>query len=1548
MKKINIISTTIFLMTILLNTLSITGQSTASYTSVRNTGVSYTSISLTGSSFASWRNTTSNTQDDNRSDFTDIGFDFWYNGVRYTQFSISTNGYLDFSSSTSNGNSSGAFGYVNSAFTTNGASTNPAIAAFYDDLTAQGGTGALGNSMKYALSGAAPNRTLTIEWINMAVFGNTLPDLNFQVQLVETTGVIFVTYSTMTSGGFTFSYSMGLNGQTISAPPTAAQLKALQVGNTNTFSNTAVNTLTLLPTANSQYVFTPPVPTTAAGSLTLSAITQTGMTVSWPNWASNEVGYVIYNSTDNTTFNFNSQAAANATTSAISGLSPGTTYYWKVYAVTEGCLSAALTGSASTLAAGTKTSAATGSWSTAATWTPSGVPTSANNVVIADGHTVTVDVNAFCNNLTIGQGTSGVLLIGNNATARTMSVSGSCTVSAGAAIRTNTASAATHSLILLDQVVNNGTINLAAGASNLCNVTFSKNGNQTISGSGSTTTFNRITLNMGTSVSNILDIQTSSFVAPSNFLTLTNGTFKLSTTGASNITTFSVATTIPLKGSIWLNSAPSTINVTSNITLAGNITISNGIFNNGLLTDVDLISNGGSIAISNGTLNIAGKYYSSSINNISNFTISGGKVIVPSVSSTNTTIAPFQINGAGSIFNMSAGTLIIPREGGTGAQDLGFINTGTSGGSVTGGTLQIGSSASPVSQTIQINSSYSVGTLLISSANVNASVVTNSLSVIGDVTISSGTLSAGSQTLSLGGNWSNSGSFTQGTSSVLFNGTGAQTILKTGGETFNNISFSNAGAKTLLSAITCKDFLINTSSNLDVTASNFSIAVSGNLTNNGTFNTRSGTILLNGTTTQTVGGTTATDFYDLTLDNTSGAGLSSAQRLINTLTLTNGAFNTNGNAFTMVSTSTNTARVAQIAATASIAGNVTVQRYAPSGKTGWALIGTPISSALTFQDWDDNIGISCASCPDGSAGGFTSIYSYDETAAGVQNSAASYVAISAITDPITPNKGYWVYLGTGSGTTTAITIDVAGTLRQQAQAIPLTMTAVNTPTNDGWNLIHNPYPSPISWSSIYAAGTNSVNLDNAIYAYNADVSGGIVSYVNSVSSPSVEAGGIGDVIPMCQGFFVHTTATKTLNITEANKIAGNPTFLKTNNTTAATPLIRLYLDGPSNRRDETVIYSQAGATNNFDPLYDALKLSGQNPKAPSISLDNGINFFSINGVDISASNFSMPLKTTTGYNGTYTISLANFNSFPLGACFTLLDRYNNTTTDLTKSNYVFTLLDTTKKSRFILTITSNSLNITSTLSQPSCYSSITGEIIAKGTSVGPWDYQWKDNNGVILKSSINKTTEDTLKNLIGGNYSLEVHTVGLCDNNTTQFTINTVDLSVAQFTCVDTTYYSNGGLVVFTNNSTNAISSTWDFGDSNGTSNTTNPTYNYPSKGTYTVSLITQSSSGCLDTTIKKVVVINDAVNFQIINNTKGLILKTLSDNEFIISGDYTDSDKIQLSIIDIQGRNIMDLGLLNSKNLRIPIDLSNLKVGLYYLEVSDGKSKVLFKLPVR
>lgn len=1528
--------------------------SIANYANVRNTGVGYASINAFGNAFNSWRNTTSFTQDDNRSDFTDIGFDFWYNGDRYTQFCVSTNGFIDFSNSTDDGGPvADDFGYNNAAFTAaniNNA-TRPAIAPFYDDLTAQGGTDPLGNSIKYYLSGSAPNRTLTIEWINMAVYLNTTPSLNFQVKLVETTGRIIVHYGTMNSGTQIFSYGMGLNGPTMNATPTAAQLKMLQTVNTNVLNNTVQNNLSGMPAANSQYIFTPPVPTPTAGTLTFSGVSQSSMTLNWTNWASNEVGYVIYNSTDGTNFNFVTQTAMNATSTSVTGLLPGTTYYWRLYAVTEGCLSSPLNGTQATSSGGNKVSNASGNWTVATIWTPNGVPTAGDNVTISNGHMVSiVGANAVCNNLTVGGGTAATLQFSGNAS-RTLTVNNNLTINTSARFQVPTNSNATHALAINGNISNNNIINFASDGNSLCNVVLSKNGNQTLSGTGTTNAFNLIALNLGSNANNTFEVSTPNFTAPTNFLTLSNGTFKLSTANAVNITPFTGAVTLPQTTGIWVNSANATLNTGAGVTLSGRITVSNGTLNIGNAANEDLLSSGGSINVSGGALNIAGKFYSTGINNLSYFSISGGTVTVPAFGSTSTTDAPFQMAGVGSQFTMSGGLIVIPREGGSGAQDLGYINTGSILNTVTGGTLQIGNSATPAGQTMNINSSAPVGNIVVGSSNATARLNTNSLSLINRVIISSGTLNANNLGISLGGNWQNNGgTFTPGTGTVTFNGSSAQSIFKSGGETFNHLSFSGSGVKTFSSAVSALgNVSIAGGSSVDVSTSNHQLSLRGNFINSGTFNARSGLVFLNGTTAQTIGGSSTTNFFDLTLNNNAGATLTNSENLISTLTLNNGNFNANG-LLTMVSTATATARIAQITGSGNITGNVIVQRFAPGGTTGWALIGTPISTGLTLNDWDDDIYISCATCPDGDAGGFISIYTYDETPPGLYDDWASYIPMNTINDPIVPGKGYWVYLGDGQFTTNNIIIDVTGNVRKFNYTIPLNYTNHGSPSDDGWNLIHNPYPSPISWAALKGATSN---IDDAIYVYNADLnggSGGFASYVNGVSSPAVGAGGIGNTIPMFQGFYVHSTGATGLNAQESNKVAGNPTFLKTSASASSNPLLRINLHGANGFTDETVLYTQPGASDGFDVDYDSYKMRGQDPYAPIIALQKTVNDFQINGVAPISGNFSIPLKTVTGYPGTYTISISNFSTFPTGACINLFDKYNSTTTNLKTSNYVFTLSDTTQAPRFNLNITINPLAINANVTQPDCSAPNDGQITAIGNSSGPWNYYWTNASGTLIKTSLNKSSADTLKTTSGGKYNLEVNTVGACDNNTSSFNINTIVAPTSQFYCVDTVYLNSGGFVQFSNASVNAIQYQWDFGDNAGFSMLPSPAYNYTATGIYTVSLICTSTSGCSDVSHKLVTVLNTDIGIASTGggNPHGLLLKTIGNNEFLLEQEIPEALEHTYKIYDELGKLIIDLGGITSKTVSLPINLKSYKPGVYFLTITSESGQITLKLPVR
>ncbi len=829
--------------------LKLQSQSCANYTVTRTTGITYTTISGAGANSFVWRSLTGGaTYDDNRSIFTPIGFDFWYLGIRYTTFCASTNGFIDFSTSTNVGTAGGAYGPANgNEFSVGGTGgTMLALAPIYDDLWPSGqGVSPLATSYIYNTSGTAPNRVLTVEWIGMekwkaAPYWATPPSLNFQVKIYETSGRIEFVYGTMTQGSATFDYACGINNfWTPAAAPTASQLSSQQTANTTTFNNTPQNALNTVPASSTMIQFTPPAPSAAPSALSFSNVAKTSMDLFWSDNASNELGYVILNSTDNINFTFVNQLAAGSTSAAVSNLLSGTTYYWRVHAVTEGDLGSAATGTQATAATGTIVSVATGNWNTPATWNCTCVPTAGDNVTIANTHVVTLDVNGNCFNLTVGQGASGQLTLGNNATARNLVIGGNLTIQNGATV-INGAANATHQMTVTGNIVNNGTLNLSITANRLCNLTMNRNGNQTISGSGATSFFNRIIMNMGTSSANVLEISTSTFaVRPTNFLTLTNGTFKLSAPSGS-ITPFTGATTLSTSTAIWLNHAASTLLFGNSITLISYLRVSAGTMNIGDAANENLIVNGGTVTIDGGNMNVAGRLSRNGLTSCVDLEFSSGNLVLGTSGSTTGGEALFRVDEQGSVFNMTGGSFTLRRSG---ASNLGFVNTSTTNVTVSGGTVFLGDASSPASQTITINSSAPMHNLSIGTGvAVTASLLTNSLTVNNHLSIVSGSLISNNLSTSLGGDWLNNGGYTAGTASVVFNGSSAQSISGTSSTTFNHLTISN----TSTSGVTCSN----------------SITVTGSLTlNSGRLNTSPSNIL---SLTSTAGSTqgNATSFVN--------------------------------------------------------------------------------------------------------------------------------------------------------------------------------------------------------------------------------------------------------------------------------------------------------------------------------------------------------------------------------------------------------------------------------------------------------------------------------------------------------------------------------------------------------------------------------------------------------------------------------------------------------------------------------------------------------------
>ncbi len=167
-----------------------------------------------------------------------IGFNFPYEGVNYTHFAASPDGWIRLGTSTA-----AATAQYNNSITS--ATNAPKISPYWSDL-ATGTTG----SVQSRITGTAPNRVFKVQWF-VTIPRNTTGTANstFQAWLYESSGLIEFRYGTM---GTTGSSSAGLTG----FPSTNFNSISFS---SNTASNTVANDLNSVAPANGTlYSFTPP------------------------------------------------------------------------------------------------------------------------------------------------------------------------------------------------------------------------------------------------------------------------------------------------------------------------------------------------------------------------------------------------------------------------------------------------------------------------------------------------------------------------------------------------------------------------------------------------------------------------------------------------------------------------------------------------------------------------------------------------------------------------------------------------------------------------------------------------------------------------------------------------------------------------------------------------------------------------------------------------------------------------------------------------------------------------------------------------------------------------------------------------------------------------------------------------------------------------------------------------------------------------------------------------------------------------------------------
>ena len=229
--------------------------------------------------------------------------------------------------------------------------------------------------------------------------------------------------------------------------------------------------------------------------------------------------------------------------------------------------------------------------------------------------------------------------------------------------------------------------------------------------------------------------------------------------------------------------------------------------------------------------------------------------------------------------------------------------------------------------------------------------------------------------------------------------------------------------------------------------------------------------------------------------------------------------------------------------------------------------------------------------------------------------------------------------------------------------------------------------------------------------------------------------------------------------------------------------------------------------------------------------------------------------------------------------------------------------------------------------------------ICDGTSVtlsasAADSYDWTFN-GVGLSE-----TTQTIDAALEGLYTVNVTNADACNGVGASapifISVNATPTADASFTQTNGSY-----TVQFLNNSTNATSYSWNFGDGN-TSTSANPSHTYATGGDFTV-VLTATNGDCSNTfTINLTsVAVSENVAFEDL-----MVFPNPTENELNIQFSSFDSGMMNATIFNLAGQVVSaEAFAVNAGSMFHTIDTSNLESGVYFVNLSNNTSNITIRV---
>ncbi|HEV8505010.1 MAG TPA: hypothetical protein VGQ53_06410, partial [Chitinophagaceae bacterium] len=852
---------------------------------------------------------------------------------------------------------------------------------------------------------------------------------------------------------------------------------------------------------------------------------------------------------------------------------------------------------------------------------------------IGSGNTLDVKSNLFVTSGTIGGGSTANLTFSGSGSLGTL------TFASGAKTLNNLTIGRTGTVTLGSDLTVGGTIALSFGNLDFSDFTLTMNGGSITSSSTGLKSSSTSNLTFGGSTYS----GSIPFSGAGN--QLNNLTF--STPGG----TFTWNSTVTVNGNVSLTAG--TLTHSSGLTMASNSTFikGGGTFAAGSVSPVAVTSYN---VVYNGTGNTDVELPSSATA-LQNLTVASSGVV--------TLTSNVTINGA---LTLSGGTFA-----------AGSNSIGLKGNFVSNTSSTLTSSAFTFSGTTILSGSFTpiFGAITISGALTPSS----SFQVNGNL-VNNGTLNAGSATTTFGGTTAISGSSTSSFNNVVISGTltAPSTSMNVAGNFTNNGTFNHNngsitfnGTTSILGSATTNLYGVNIIGSL--TAPSTTLNIAGNWATSGTFTHNGGKVVLNGTVAlQSVTGSVS--LQDIDISNPTGISNNGAINLNGVLTLvSSGVFDADGSGagvLTIKSTAVNAGgRIAALPTPANFSGLVTVERFI-NGPDSWRYLSMPLTNGNVGM-WKANFPVT-GNFSDPSPAGVNGVVSSSAHSISFWNAATqAYVEVgsggSTASTSLSNLVGYEAYTYLSSN----FTASVRGSIRTGNASIPLTTSA--------FNLVPNPYPSPIDWDNMNRTGLNStiyIRVSNNVFA--SYVAGGLAT-----NAPFVAWTG---EVAIGQSFWIQSSGASTLSLTESAKTSNAYQFLRES---APRNYVRVVLSSDK-QRDEALVWFNENASAGFDDAYDSRKMrNGYFTSTPTKNAYLNISTFqgdttteySINSMSKLKCNNTVGMKVTDVAPGEYTLSFEDMETMDFGYQVILVDHFTKVEKQV-DSNLEYTFTVTTDKSTF--------------------------------------------------------------------------------------------------------------------------------------------------------------------------------------------------------------------------------------------------------------------------